>query len=292
MTVLILGYNRMFGQPLWANPSAAPPQVELTEDRRRLKEADVVVFHLPTLNRLLLPRKPRGQVWVAWYMECEQHYRSMQNARFMSRFELKLCYRRDADIMVSYVPVELQQQRLKRLTLPQHQHLACSFISGRADRSGRLAYLRELARHLEVHEFGRLSNRTIPNDRGRASKLEALPKYRFCLAFENAIAPDYVTEKFYDPLLAGSVPVYLGAPNIAEFAPVEGCYINAADFAGPAELAAYLLQLNRDEPAYDRFLNWQERAYTEPFKALCQEIGRPVLERLCERASVHLAAHH
>lgn len=38
------------------------------------------------------------------------------------------------------------------------------------------------------------------------------------MAFENVIAMDYVTEKFYDPLIAGSVLVYLGAPNIADFA--------------------------------------------------------------------------
>jgi hypothetical protein len=290
--VLILGYNRMFGQSLWPDPSMAPAPLELTEDRRRLREADVVVFHLPTLHRLLLPRKRPGQIWAAWYMECEQHYRRMQNAHFMSRFELKLCYRQDADIMVSYVPFEFAQQPLPRLPSPQHQHLCCSFISGRADRSGRGAYLRELAKHLEVHEYGRLGNRTIPNDKGRASKLETLSRYRFCLAFENAIAPDYVTEKFYDPLLAGSVPVYLGAPNVAEFAPVEGCYINAADFAGPAELAGYLLQLARDEPAYNRYLDWRERPFSEPFKSVCRKMDRPVLERLCERASAHLTAPH
>ena len=43
-----------------------------------------------------------------------------------------------------------------------------------------------------------------------------------------------MTEKFYDPLLTGSVPVYLGAPNVAEHAPAAQCYIDVRDFAGPA----------------------------------------------------------
>lgn len=49
--------------------------------------------------------------------------------------------------------------------------------------------------------------------------------------------------------------MYLGAPNIEEFAPVENCYINVRDFSGPADLAAYLLALDRDDQAYARFAN-------------------------------------
>lgn len=264
--------------------------MEFTEDRHRLKDANAVVFHLPTLHRLFMPHKPTGQVWVAWYMECEQHYRRMRDARFMQQFELKMSYRQDADIMVPYLPLELRNFCPGPLPAVEHQHLACSFISGRVDRSGRGDYVKALARHMDVHQYGKRGNRTIPDDQGRASKLKMLSRYRFTLAFENAIAPDYVTEKFYDPLLAGSVPVYLGAPNIAEFAPVDGCYINAAEFAGPAELAEYLLQLSRDEPAYARYLNWRQRPFTGQFRTLCRKIKRSGLEQLCDLVSARQIA--
>lgn len=283
--MLILVYNRMFNQRLRPELFKLSENVELTEDRRRLKEADAVVFHLPTLRRLFMPAKPAGQAWVAWYMECEQHYRRMRDERFMSQFELKLCYRQDADLMVSYIPHSLQIGHPPPLPQVQHQHLMCSFISGRVDRSGRGTYLKELARHVEIHQYGKRGNRTIPNDRGRTSKFELLSRYRFSFAFENAIAPDYVTEKFYDPLLAGSVPVYLGAPNIAEFAPVEDCYIHAADFSGPSELAAYLTQLNQDEAAYARLLNWRDRPINESFKKLCRKMNQPGLEQLIRQVS-------
>lgn len=280
--MLILLYNRMFRQPPGLDESAIPPGIEFTEDRRRLKQADVVIFHLPSLRRLVMPPKPAGQRWVAWYMECEQHYRRLRSARFMRQFDLRLSHRQDADIMVSYMPPEIREQRPGPLPAVDHQHLMCSFISGRADRSGRLDYLKALSRHIEVHQYGRRGNRVLPDDQGRATKMRTLANYRFNFAFENAIAPDYVTEKFYEPLLAGSVPVYLGAPNIAEFAPVVDCYINAADFSGPKELADYLLRLSHDEAAYARYLNWRERPFTEPFQKLCSKISHPGLVKLCQ----------
>eukprot|EP00960_Hanusia_phi_P059267 764116-Hanusia_phi.AAC.5 len=43
---------------------------------------------------------------------------------------------------------------------------------------------------------------------------------------ENSFVDDYVTEKFYQALIAGSVPVYLGAPNIHEFAPSPNSFID------------------------------------------------------------------
>lgn len=41
----------------------------------------------------------------------------------------------------------------------------------------------------------------------------------YSLLQENSIATDYVTEKLYDAFVAGCVPLYLGAPNIAKLLP-------------------------------------------------------------------------
>lgn len=54
----------------------------------------------------------------------------------------------------------------------------------------------------------------------RERKACILSTYKFYLAFENSIDPSYVTEKYYQGLLSGSVPVYLGAPNVEKFYPV------------------------------------------------------------------------
>jgi hypothetical protein len=51
------------------------------------------------------------------------------------------------------------------------------------------------------------------------SKLETLSRYRFCLCLENMPMAGYLTEKIFDCLYAGTVPIYLGAPNIADLIP-------------------------------------------------------------------------
>jgi len=44
--------------------------------------------------------------------------------------------------------------------------------------------------------------------------LRLTSKYKFTLAMENAICDDYITEKIWRPLEAGSVPIIFGSPKI------------------------------------------------------------------------------
>ena len=41
-----------------------------------------------------------------------------------------------------------------------------------------------------------------------------LGRYKFIIAYENGVCEDYITEKFWRPLLVGSVPIYYGSPTI------------------------------------------------------------------------------
>jgi hypothetical protein len=59
-------------------------------------------------------------------------------------------------------------------------------------------------------------------------------QYKFALAFENNNVTDYVTEKYVNVLQAGTVPVYMGAPNIDSWVPGERAIIKTSDFSGPA----------------------------------------------------------
>lgn len=51
------------------------------------------------------------------------------------------------------------------------------------------------------------------------SKFEVLKNYEFCLCFENMWMDGYITEKIFDCLYAGAIPLYMGAPDISKYIP-------------------------------------------------------------------------
>jgi len=75
------------------------------------------------------------------------------------------------------------------------------------------------------------------------SKYETLSRYRFALCFENMAMPGYITEKIFDCFFVGTIPIYLGAPDVGEYIP-KSCFIDMRDFGSYAELHTYLSNLS------------------------------------------------
>jgi hypothetical protein len=50
-----------------------------------------------------------------------------------------------------------------------------------------------------------------------ADKADGLAPYRYSIVIENLREPSYFTEKLVDALLCDTVPIYWGAPDIADF---------------------------------------------------------------------------
>src|SRR5919206_3786954 len=92
-TPLILFWTRCFNKPtdIAAMPQCPVP-VEWTNDRRRLAEADAVVFHLPNFREAGDARKYPGQLWVAWSMESVVNYPVMTDAAVMQHFDIVMTY--------------------------------------------------------------------------------------------------------------------------------------------------------------------------------------------------------
>lgn len=276
-----------FANEFWPSVPRAlpdcPSPCELIFDHDRAADADVVVFHIPTLWHPPELRKRPDQIWVAWSMESDVNYPKLADPDFIRRFDFTMTYRRDADIWTPY----LDPATLDELTAPPQPKTAEApavyFASNDRDRSGRREYVAALMEHLAIDSYGRsLCNRTLAYDAGRSTKLATIARYKFTLAFENSITTDYVTEKFFDPLIAGSVPVYLGAPEIADFAPGEHCYIDAADFAGPAELADHLRFIAGNEIEYARYVEWKTRPLRPEFVAMVERTRQHPFCRLAE----------
>jgi hypothetical protein len=253
-----------------------PRDIEITYDRAKMPVADAVVFNLPFLHRDLEGdlEKPDGQVWVAWSYESEANYPWMLSDGLKEVFDLWMTYHLDADIVLPYYDYTFRE---KLLTPPCGKDGdVCMFVSSPVNHSHRLEYLSELTRFLPIDSYGRWRrNSFLKEDTGYASKLETIKRYRFTIAFENATSPDYVTEKFFEPLVMGSVPIYLGAPNVRTFAPGPRSFIDARAYESPEALAAGIRKYCRDEAAYAELLEWKKAPL------------RPGLSKLIEDQEVH-----
>jgi len=300
---LILFYNTMFDMPLDYPEADIPEEFELTTDRRLIKDAVAVVFHIPPLysplfnrfsriipsiypfsSRLKYLRKEKGQIWIAWFMECEVNFPHFRDPSFLSCFDLTMSYHPEADITTPYFCYALMDLLREPVREKAGGKNICAFISSHVHRSGRLKYLKTLMNHLDVHSYGKvLRNKSLEKDTGRQSKMDTIAEYKFTVAFENAVAKDYVTEKFYDPLIAGSIPIYLGAPNIEDFAPGDKCFINAADWDSPESLARYVLAVSNDEALYESYFDWRRNPFRPGFIRLVEQQKEHPFVRLCRK---------
>jgi hypothetical protein len=285
----------MWDRPLGHPPEAIPAPYELTTDRSTANEAVAVVFHLPTLDpaRIRELTKKKGQLWVAWCLECEEHLPQMKDPRFMHRFDITMTYRLDADVAAPYLEPNFLELLRRPPAKKEGDKLVNAFVSSGYNQSERIEFLLQLMPHIDVHSYGKVfRNRQMAIDRGQQTKLATIAAYKFTLALENAIAKHYVTEKFYEPLIAGSVPVYLGAPNIEDFAPGDNCFINAAEWKSPEALARYLIELSGDEDRYARYLEWKTKPFRPEFSRLAELAKEHPFVRLCRKVEERLCPPH
>ncbi|CAI5956380.1 unnamed protein product [Closterium sp. NIES-65] len=131
------------------------------------------------------------------------------------------------------------------------------------ERGCRLKAVEELQKFFPVHSYGRcLNNRPFEHD-----KLAVIQRYKFSLAFENSCEPDYITEKFWQSLVAGSVPVIVGPPNIADFVPDNTSYLYIQSEEDVPRVARQMQAIAADEDAYNKMLEWKRSGPSDQFIA-------------------------
>lgn len=234
--------------------------IQITFDRDKMSVADAVVFNLPFLLQSMdreLEKRPR-QIWVAWSYESEANYPWMLADELKGLFDLWMTYHLDADVVLPYYDYTYKE---KLLTPPVEKSKdVCMFISSGVNNSHRKEYLSELLEYIDVDSYGRWKrNCVLDEDKGYVSKLDVIKHYKFTIAFENVISQDYVTEKFFEPLIAGSVPIYLGAPNVEMFSPGPHAYINVQDYDSPSSLAKDIQRYCCNECLYNKLLEWKNK---------------------------------
>ncbi|MBI2476220.1 MAG: hypothetical protein HYV67_03180 [Candidatus Taylorbacteria bacterium] len=78
-------------------------------------------------------------------------------------------------------------------------------------------------------------------------KMETLSRYKFALCYENLSGTKgYITEKIFDTIQAGTVPIYWGASNIETYVDREA-FVDRRRFKSDAALAKYLKSVTEEE---------------------------------------------
>lgn len=286
----ILSYhNKLFFFDTTWLPIPSNHKYEVITDRDKLFEVKCVIFHLPGLSSQdcleifeLHKRKPPSQIWVIYSLESAVNNPLMDNPDFMRLFDYEISYRQTAHIWEPYFTAE-HLSIMQAAPVKPKEKFCAAFLSSDTNMSKRKQLLYKLMSYLPIDSYGSfMNNKILPEDTGEpysqervSVKLKVISNYRFTLAFENSISLDYVTEKFFEPLMAGSIPVYWGAPNIEEFSPGDNAYINAADFSSIQELAEFLKTVDdapyhqwRSQPIRPSFLEKLKKRQGDCFDRL------------------------
>ncbi|KAG9334629.1 hypothetical protein JZ751_007452 [Albula glossodonta] len=243
---------------------------KLTDDRKMYNNADAVLFHhreiRSDLSNMPPSQRPPFQKWV--WMNFEPPSNSPKIPGLRNLFNLTLNYRLDADITLlsgKFIP----KKGNSSFPIPNKSKLVCWVVSNWKKGLQRVTYYEELIKHIHVDGFGHSFNKPIPSQ----GHLGVIKQCKFYLSFENSIHKDYMTEKLFNPLSVGTVPVVLGTSrqNYENFLPGDA-FIHVDDFPSPKELAEHIRFLDKNEDAYRQYFNWHKHYEVQKFSSWAEHV--------------------
>lgn len=140
----------------------------------------------------------------------------------------------------------------EKLTNPKQTDLflgkkkfACMVVSN-GNAKERIDFFHLLSKYKKVDSGGRFLN----NIGGPVNdKMNFIKEYKFVISFENSSYPGYTTEKLIQPMLANSIPVYWGNPEVGKDFNTKS-FININDFSTYQQAIERIIELDNDEIKY------------------------------------------
>ena len=289
---LVLIYTKFYETKNWTiNFSECPFKCELTVNKTSLNRSDAVIVqaHYKMPPPLLRDPALHNQIWIFVELESPVNSGRHYGTRYDNFYNWTISYRRDSDFPLLhgwFIPVlsnESQSIAIPTVDSIREKKLVAAMITNCNVSSRRESYISEFQKFAPLDFYGSCGNLSCST---KINCYEVLgKKYKFWLSFENSICKDYITEKFFEPLRYGMVPVVYGyGPSYDEVAP-KGSYINALDFPSPKHLANYLHHLHTHPQEYLRYFSWRKRFRlpTVDEVLIGDSIGKNFCCRLCEK---------
>lgn len=162
--------------------------------------------------------------------------------------------------------------------------------------SGRKEFVDELKNYIPIDIYGKCGTLNCTSLNGICEDPLSCykvigPNYKFYLAFENSLCEDYITEKFYNALRFGMVPVVFGYGDYAKVTP-KSSYIDARSFESPKKLADYLLFLDSHPEEYLKYFEWRKSYmvndvyyFEDAWCTLCEKLWKTPLNASYEQSA-------
>ena len=164
---------------------------KFTTDRRQYNDSDVVLFHIR--SSYVIPKyRPRFQKWVFAIKESSFHTNSHLSKERWD-YNITMTYKRASDVPLCYGecrPLKTKPARshVKYNYAEDKKHLVAWFVSNCHTQSKREIYVRELAKHIDVHKFGCGGKFSCPRTKQMyCDNILLNHTYKFYLSFENSL---------------------------------------------------------------------------------------------------------
>jgi len=125
-------------------------------------------------------------------------------------------------------------------------------------------------------------------------KRSVISHFMFNMAFENSLEAGYVTEKPFDALMSGTVPVYLGdATHLKTLMPYPKAVIYLQDWNNNVTaLVDYLDYLTKNQSAYEEHREWRKHYSLTNLKKYNPLMGVSWPCSVCQWAADNAHLHH
>ncbi|XP_066910488.1 glycoprotein 3-alpha-L-fucosyltransferase A-like [Clytia hemisphaerica] len=258
LKILLYFYDKTMTDEKFQRSQCSVKNCRFVRKPRDYETADAVLFKdIP--EHLKRPVSKPGQLWVYYQLESPVHTRRLPEK---SVFNWTATYRPDSTVEAPYGKfgerIFHRKMKLRRNYAKGKTKNIAWFVSNCDNLNGRMKYVRELRKYIDVDIYGDCGNLTC--DRDSVSCMRMLQReYRFYLAFENSNCRHYITEKFFKTFSYDVIPIVMGAPlkDYQSIAPTHS-FIHVDQYNSPQSLARYLHQLSTDDSMYNKYFEWKK----------------------------------
>ncbi|KAI8839514.1 hypothetical protein BJ741DRAFT_599539 [Chytriomyces cf. hyalinus JEL632] len=190
--------------------------------------------------------------------ESDVNHPQLKDPAYMGLFNYKMTYRHNSDVPIYYKPFDIRLETVappgfkERSASVSFVHSKCNSVNGREDLVSSL-----MKANVPIEAAGTCLNNVAQTS--RPNKTHEFLTHRVCSCIENSNTVDYVTEKVWDGLQNGCVPVYYGAPNaVSDFLPSSDSVIMVDKYDSKG-LVDEINRVLTDEAVFNRYMAWRSR---------------------------------